>query len=91
MDGIKDGLKNNKSIDDIIGDLNIPKARGKRLKELWNDPTSRSDLLKKLAENTPEAEASFMGAIGDIATPLGIAGFEGAFLGSSEGMDEVGF
>jgi len=90
MDGLRDGLKNNKSIDDIIGDLGIPKARGKRLKELWNDPASRSDLLKKLAENTPEAEASLMGAIGDIATPLGIAGFEGAFLGSSEGMDELG-
>ena len=91
MDGLRDGLKNNRSIDDIVEGLNIPKARGKRLKELWNNTESRADLLKKLAENTPESGASIMGSMQDIGIPLGIAGFEGAVMGSSEGMDELGF
>ena len=89
MDSLRNGLKNNKGIDEIIKDAGLPKVRAANLKKLWANPEQRADLLKKLAEGTPESASGIMSSLGDVGIPLGIAGFEGSMLGSSEGMDEI--
>ncbi len=89
MESLRTGLKNNKSIDEIIKEAKIPKSRGDAIKKMWKDPESRADMLKKLAENTPDSDTSLMGALSNLAVPAGIATLETGFMESSEGMDEI--
>jgi len=89
MESLRTGLKNNKSIDDIVKEAKIPKSRGDAIKRMWKDPESRADMLKKLAENTPDSDTSIMSALSNLAVPAGVATVESWGMGSSEGMDEI--
>ncbi len=89
MEGLRKGLKNNKSIDDIVKEAKIPKSRGDAIKKMWSNPETRSDMLKELAKNTPESDSTIMSALGNLAMPAGIAALETGVMGSSEGMDEI--
>ena len=89
MESLREGLKNNKSIDDIVKEAKIPKSRADALKKMWKDPESRSEMLKELAKNTPETDSSLMGTIKNLAVPAAVVGIEAGFTGSSEGMDEI--
>lgn len=86
MGSLREGLKNNKSIDEIVKVL--PKARQKELLKAWGNPESKAEILKLLAENTPEAASSIMTGVGNLAMPAAIGAWEASALGSSE---EVGY
>jgi len=86
MGSLREGLKNNKSIDEIVKVL--PKTRQKELLKAWGNPESKAEILKLLAENTPEAASSIMTGVGNIAMPAAIGAWEASALGSSE---EVGY
>ena len=89
MDGLKDGLSKNKSIDDIVSELKLPKSRGDALKAVWKDPAKRAELLRKIANPTAEAEASIISSLGAVMAPVGLAAFEGSFLGRDTPLDDI--
>ena len=85
MGSLKEGLKSNKSIKEIVKEL--PKTRRDAIIKAWNNPESKAEILKLLAENTPEAATSIMTGIGNIAVPAGFGMLEASALGSSENTE----
>ena len=90
MDSLRAGLSKGDTIEDIIKSSNIPKGRATAIRKMYKDPEQRAELLKKLAENNPEVDASLFSGLKEMA-PL--AGFGALELGlginpSSEELDD---
>ena len=85
MGSLKEGLKNNMSMKDIVKGL--PKARQNEIIKAWSKPESKAEILKLLAENTPEAATSIMTGLKNIAIPAGLGMLEASALGSSEDLE----
>ena len=90
MDSLRNGLSKGDSIEDIIKSSGIPKSRATAIRKMYKDPEQRAELLKKLAENSPEVDATIFSGLKE-AAPL--AGFSALELGlginpSSEEIDD---